>query len=210
MSNIIHKNIAVSYRLYTIEDGKEHFTEEAPETQPLQFMSGFGVTLPDFEKEIEPLNTGDEFDFILDEEQAYGSYDPTHVIDVDRSIFTINNHFDHEHIYEGAVVPLQNADGNRFLGKVLEVGSDKVKMDLNHPLAGCKLNFRGKVIESRVATDEEVQAFIERMNSHECGCGCGDCDGGCDGHHGEDGCGHHHGDGGHCGKHEHGGCCGHH
>lgn len=210
-----HKYITVSYKLYAIDDEKRLLVEEVKESQAIQFMSGFGTMLPDFEKNIEPLATGEEFSFMLTPDRAYGEYDETHVIDVDKSIFTINNHFDHEHIYKGAIVPLQNADGNRFLSKVVEVGEEKVRVDLNHPLAGKVLNFQGKVVESHTATDEEVQAFINRMNSDECGCGCGDCGGECGGHGHGDGCGHHHGDcGGHhdgCGHHHHeGGCCGHH
>lgn len=199
MGNITHKYITVSYKLYAIDDDRKSLVEEVKETQAMQFMSGFGMMLPDFEKEIEPLATGEEFNFMLTPDKAYGEYDRTHVIDVDKGIFTINNHFDHEHIYKGAIVPLQNEDGNRFLSKVLEINDEKVKVDLNHPLAGKVLNFRGKVVESHTATEEEVQAFINRMNSHDCGCGCDEC--GCHGSEGN--CGHHHD------NHEDG-CCGHH
>lgn len=218
MGNITHKYITVSYRLYTIDDDRKTLVEEINDAQAIRFMSGFGTMLPDFEKETEQLETGEEFNFMLTPDKAYGEYDMTHVIDVDKGIFTINNHFDHEHIYKGAVIRLQNEDGNYFMGKVMEIGEEKVKIDLNHPLAGKVLNFQGKVIESRTATDEEVKDFINRMNSHECGCGCGDCGGGCGGHDHEGGCGHHHehegGCGGHhhdhCGGHHGDGCCGHH
>lgn len=207
MGNITHKLITVSYRLYTIDDERKTLVEEVKEAQAIRFMSGFGKMLPAFEKETEALETGEEFNFMLTPDKAYGEYDPSHVIDVDKSIFTINNHFDHKHIYKDAVVPLQNADGNRFLGRVVEIGGDKVKMDLNHPLAGKVLNFQGKVVESRTATDEEVKDFINRMNNDECGCGCGDCGGGCGGHDHESGCGQHHDN---CGGHHGNGCCGHH
>lgn len=217
MGNLKHKNISVSYTLYVADGDKENIVEKTSAGQPFNFMSGFGSTLADFEKEIEPLATGDEFDFVIPKDKAYGEYDETHVIDVDKSIFTINNHFDHENIFVGAIVPLQNADGNRFLSKVLEITDEKVKVDLNHPLAGKDLHFCGKVENTVELTDEEVQEYINRMNSHDCGCGCGDCDGGCGGHEGgcdghhDGGCGGHHHDGeckGHGHNHE-GGCCGH-
>ena len=114
------------------------------------------------------------------------------MLDLDRSIFQINGHFDHENIFEGAVVPLQNEDGNRFYGRVLEIGADKVKMDLNHPLAGKTLCFSGKVIDKREATNQEIQNLVNFLSGeHSCGCGCGcdDCGGDCDDHHHDGGCG---------------------
>ena len=131
-----------------------------------------------------------------------GDYELEHVLDLDKSIFCINGHFDHDNIFKDAIVPLQNEDGNRFYGKVLEVGDDKVKIDLNHPLAGKTLNFKGHIVEAREASNEEIQGLINRMSGEGCCCGG----------HGEDGCcGHHHDhEGGCCGHgHEHkdGGCC---
>ena len=117
---------------------------------------------------------------------------------LDKSTFSPNGVFDAENIYKDAVVPLQNENGQRFLGKVLEVSDDKVTIDLNHPLAGKDLVFYGHVFENREASEEEVKDFFEQMNQHHCGGGCG---GGCGSDNGG-GCG--------CGGHEEGdgGCCG--
>ena len=70
-------------------------------------------------------------------------------------------------------------------------------MDLNHPLAGKSLNFKGTILENREATNSEIQGMINRLSGEGCGCGCGDCEGGCGGecgeHHDHDcGCGHCH------------------
>lgn len=210
MESNLNKYIAVAYKLYTLKDGKAELVEEAPEAKPFQFISGYGITLDAFEKNIVALNKGDEFDFTLTKAEAYGDFEQEHVIDLDKSIFTINGHFDHEHIYVGSMVPLQNEDGNRFYGKVLSITDDKVRMDLNHPLAGMDLNFKGRVVERREATNEEIQGLINRLSGEGCGCGC-------DHHHGEDDChchgGHHQNEGGCCHDehhhHGHGGCgCG--
>lgn len=195
MNEIEHKYIVVSYELHTTENGEDKVIEKATEERPFSYLTGFGMTLDAFEKETEKLQTGDDFEFTLPQDQAYGEYVAERVIDIDKSIFTINNHFDHENIFKGAIVPLQNEDGNHFLGKVVEVMDDKVKMDLNHPLAGKDLTFKGKVIEARLANDKEVEGFIKHIEQHHCG--CEDCEGGCGGH---DGCGGHH--------HDHVGSCG--
>ena len=119
-----NKYIAVAYKLYTAENGESNLVEEATEERPFQFISGFGVTLDAFEKEIAGLEPGAEFDFELTKDEAYGDYEEAHVLDLDREMFCINGHFDHEHIFKDAVVPLQNADGNRFFGRVLDISDD--------------------------------------------------------------------------------------
>lgn len=183
MDNKNNKYIAVSYELNSIEGDKITFVEKATAEEPFQFLSGFGITLELFEKNLVDLNEGDSFDFILNKEDAYGDYVQERVIDLDRSIFTINGHFDEDNIFVGALVPLQNADGNKFYGRVLDINDDKVKMDLNSSLAGKSLHFTGKVIQSRPATDKEIESYINQMS------GDGECSGHC---HDCEGCGHHH------------------
>ncbi len=194
MENTPNKYIAVAYELYTVNDGKSELVEKASAEEPFQFLSGFGTTIEAFENNIVNLEEGAEFDFTLTKDEAYGDYYDERVLDLEKSIFTINGHFDNDNIYIGAIVPLQNADGNRFPGKVLEITEDHVKMDLNAPLAGKDLNFKGSVVSSREATNDEIQAMINRMSGEGCGCGCDDCEGGCGDHdHDEDcGCGHCH------------------
>ena len=192
MENKHNMFVAVSYTLYTVDGEKKDKIEEAPASKPFEFITGFGVTLDEFEKQIAQLDKGADFEFQLSKEQAYGDFEQERVLDLDRSIFQINGHFDHENIFEGAVVPLQNEDGNRFYGRVLEIGADKVKMDLNHPLAGKTLCFSGKVIDKREATNQEIQNLVNFLSGeHSCGCGCGcdDCGGDCDDHHHDGGCG---------------------
>ena len=192
MENKHNMFVAVSYTLYTVDGEKKEKIEEAPASKPFEFITGFGVTLDEFEKQIAQLDKGADFEFQLSKEQAYGDFEQERVLDLDRSIFQINGHFDHENIFEGAVVPLQNEDGNRFYGRVLEIGADKVKMALNHPLAGKTLCFSGKVIDKREATNQEIQNLVNFLSGeHSCGCGCGcdDCGGDCDDHHHDGGCG---------------------
>lgn len=48
-------------------------------------------------------------------------------------------------------------------GTVVEVKPDVVVVDMNHPLAGADLTFVGEVIESRPATNEEIQEIVNMM-----------------------------------------------
>ena len=61
---------------------------------------------------------------------------------------------------------------------------------MNHPLAGADLTFVGEVIESRPATNEEIQEIVNMMGGG-CSCGCGDCGSDCGDHECGEGCGCH-------------------
>ena len=198
----MHKYITVAYSLYTDNsEGVHELVEQAPAEHPFQFITELGVALEAFEAKLKDLNAGDEFDFTLSVDEAYGPYEQEHVIELPKSTFMLNGRFQNDVIFEGAVIPLVNADGNRFQGLVLEVKEDVVIIDLNHPLAGKELHFKGSVVTSREATDAEVTALIKIMSGEGgCGCGCG-CDGGCDGGCDSEGCG--------CGDHEYGCGCKH-
>ena len=180
-----NKYITVAYKLYTIEDGERELTEEATVAHPFQFISGLGLTLEAFEEQLKDLNPGEKFDFTIAASDAYGEYDEDHVIDLPKDIFLIDGKFDNEHIVEGAVIPLMTAEGQRINGSVVEVKEDVVVMDMNHPLAGCDLNFVGEIVTNRPATNEEL-AETARMMSGGCSGCCGDgdcseegCSGGC-------------------------------
>lgn len=202
-----NKYVTVAYELYTDNDkGIHELVEKAPIEHPFQFISGLGIALDSFESKIQALAEGEAFDFVLKVDEAYGPYEQDHVIELPKETFAINGRFDKDMVYPGAVLPLVNADGMRFQGLVLELKDNTVIIDLNHPLAGKDLHFKGQVVTMRDATNEEIQALI---NHEGCNCG-GDCEGGCEG-----GCGghhHEHGEGECCGKHEHGKgeCCGKH
>ena len=148
--------MSIAYKLYVDGDNGLEMMEEATEEKPFQFITGFGVALDAFEQQVAGLEKGETFDFAIPKEQAYGDYAEEHVLDLDREIFSINGHFDHEHI----------------------VGEEKVKVDLNHPLAGETLHFKGSILETREATAKE----IEHMAAHLAGgCNCGECGGDCGG-----------------------------
>ena len=181
-----NKLIAVNYRLYVDGDNGKELMEETKADQPFQFITGFGIALDAFEHQVEGLEKGTDFNFTLEKEEAYGEYVEERVLDLDREMFCVDGRFDQEHIYVDAIIPLQNEDGNHFYGRVVEIGDQQVKVDLNHPLAGETLHFEGTILENREATEQEIQHLIKHLSGGcgGCGGGChGDCEGGCDGCH---------------------------
>ena len=198
MELINNNYVEVDYELFVPnESGNMELVEKTSKEHPFGFISGLGFALESFEDEIKNMNEGEMFDFTIPVEKAYGEFKEEHVIELKKEIFNIDGKFDEARIYPGNVIPLANADGNRFDGIVREVRADVVVMDLNHPLAGKPLHFKGQIVTNRPATTKEVESFVNKMNGEE------DCE--CCGHHHEGECDHHHDCG--CGHHHEGGCC---
>lgn len=167
--------VNAEYELYVDgENGELELMERATSEQPLNFIYGIGMMLPKFEQNLNGLETGDSFDFTISNEEAYGPYDDEAVIELERAVFEIDGKLDEEMVFEGNVVPLMDSEGNRLQAQVVSVNDTHVTVDLNHPLAGENLHFKGKVIEVREATEEELNALL----GGGCGCG-GNCGDGC-------------------------------
>ena len=186
-----NKSVSAEYELYVDGEtqGELELMERATSEQPLSFIYGVGMMLPKFEENIFGLATGDKFDFTIENEDAYGPYEDENVLDLDRSIFEIDGKLDEEVVFEGNVVPLMDNEGHRINAQVVEVTDTHVKVDLNHPLAGENLHFKGSILEVREASEKELAAL---QGGGGCGCGSGGC--------GDEGCG--------CDDGEEGGSCG--
>ncbi len=199
MDKAQNKFMSVVYQLYTVTDGENKLEEQTGTERPFEFITGFGVALDAFEQQVMKLEKGSSFDFVLQPAEAFGEYDSQGVHKLQRDVFMINGHFDHENIFEGAIITLMDNEDHQFMAKVKKIEEDGVTIDTNHPLAGKTLNFKGEIIENRDATEDEVQHLIKHLTGGCSGCGHhhgeGEC-GGCGGHHE-----HEHGDGcgcGHC------------
>lgn len=186
------KFTAYAYKLYDAESGKLLF--EAPADQPDVMVYGVSYeVIPGLVAAMKDLSAGDHFSVTLSPAAAFGERIEDNVVDLERQIFMRDGELAAE-VKVGAELPMMTQEGFRVLGRVLDITSDRVKMDFNHPFAGLTVKYDGEIIEVRDATPEELQP------AHGCGCGCGHDHGGCG-----DGCG--------CGGHDqegsccNGGCC---
>jgi FKBP-type peptidyl-prolyl cis-trans isomerase SlyD len=143
--------VSLTYDLYVDQEGSEVLQESATEEQPLTFLYGAGQMLPKFEENLSALSTGDTYDFHLSAGDAYGEYDEEAVTNLPLEMF---QGADVPEI--GSVLPLQDNNGNRFQGIVVSVAEDSVIVDLNHPMAGQELHFKGNILNVRPATPEEL------------------------------------------------------
>jgi len=166
------KMVSLTYDLTVEEDGKKELMERATREQPLTFVFGMGMMLEAFEKNVAGLEVGSKFSFTLSPEEAYGEYFEDRVTELPKKIFEVDDKFDAERIAEGETLPMMDANGNRFMGSVLEVKPEVVVMDFNHPLAGESLHFEGEVIDVHEATPEEIAVFSQSSM----GCDCTSCE----------------------------------
>lgn len=182
--------VAVSYVLHV--EGK--IADSASEEKPLEYIHGTGMLLPKFEAALEGKTVGDTFAFTLAPEEGYGEYHPEYRVEIPKSAFSVEGVVREDLLVVGQMIPMYNGSGEVVQGVVAEVGTDTVVMDFNHPMAGKTLDFTGKVVSVRAATEKELTEGLHgEYLPREEGCHChGGChkDGGC---HGEGEC---HKDGG--------------
>lgn len=172
------KVVSITYELRKDEKNGE-LVEKVTSDNPLTFIYGTGGMLPKFEENLSGLNSGDEFNFGLSSEDAYGPVIENAIVDVPIDVFKVEGQIDNNILKLGNLVPMMDNTGNRLNGKVIEIKEAAVTMDFNHPMAGKDLFFTGQVTEVRDATDEELSHGHVHNNS--CGCGGGECnDGNCD------------------------------
>ena len=151
------KAVSVNYYLTASKNNQpEELIEQTSVEHPFVFLYGFGGVLPDFESNLNGKKKGDKFDFHIGAEKAYGKFEKDYVVKIDRAAFEVDGKFDDARIKVGEDIEMNDADGNRLVGKVLEITDAHVEMDFNHPLAGFDLHFIGEVLDVREATQEEL------------------------------------------------------
>ncbi|SHJ51907.1 FKBP-type peptidyl-prolyl cis-trans isomerase SlyD [Hymenobacter daecheongensis DSM 21074] len=152
-----NKVVTITYDLSVTDENQEKVLVESAEADaPMVFLFGQSGLPEEFESQLDGKKAGDSFKFSLTPEQAYGEYDQQAVVDIPKDVFKVDGQIDEEMLQEGNFLPMADNQGNHMQGKVVEIGSDTVKMDFNHPLAGMVMHFDGKVADVREATQEEM------------------------------------------------------
>lgn len=148
----ISKNKVVLLQ-YELHIGSGELVDSADAAHPFAFIHGLGQTLPAFDAKLEGLNIGDEFAFSLSADDAYGQPNEADVVTIPKEVF---GDITDDELKVGAELPMQDGDGHQFYGIVQEIQPQFIVMDFNHPLVGESLDFKGKVLNVREATPEEL------------------------------------------------------
>jgi len=149
-----NKVVSLSYELRTSLEGE--IVEKVENEQPLSFLFGTGSMLEKFEGNLLGLKSGEKFEFKLDYQDAYGAYTKEAIVEIPKDAFKIDGKIEEGLLEMDNIIPLQDNQGNRFNGKVINLSDSMVTMDLNHPLADKDLYFKGEVVEVREASEEEL------------------------------------------------------
>jgi FKBP-type peptidyl-prolyl cis-trans isomerase SlyD len=138
--------IAIQYIMRV--NGKDgEILEETTQEEPFSFVFGEDEVLESFEKGVEGLNVGEEFEIFIPNDKAYGPELEDLIVDFPKETFLVDDEIDEEAIAEGEVVPMEDEEGNEVLGVVVENSLNNVTIDFNHPLAGEDLYFSGTILE---------------------------------------------------------------
>lgn len=139
------KKALVVYTLTLASDAE--VIDQADNAHPATFSFGKGQLIDGFEKNLLGLNSGDAFDFVIPAEQAYGSKDSFAIFDIAKDTFAVDGKIEDNLLQIGNTFPMRDNDGNRHVGKIIQINEETVTMDFNHPLAGKDLHFMGKILK---------------------------------------------------------------
>lgn len=134
-----------------IQDGSEvtlHYTltvdgsvaDTSREGEPLKFTVGARQIIPGLEEQLMGLRAGDKKMVTVAPEKGYGESRPDAIQKVPRKNFK-----DLPDLKPGTLVTAQG-NGNVIQARIVEIASDTVTLDLNHPMAGKTLNFDVEIL----------------------------------------------------------------
>lgn len=138
------KTVSLSYVL-KYDNAEGELIETIDASHPMSIEIGAEDLLETFEEKIMNLSAGDEFEFILTPEEAYGIYDKTYVASVPRNEIMADGEVEEDPICIGNIIPLNDEEGNEYEALILDVKEGIITLDFNHPLAGETLYFKGKI-----------------------------------------------------------------
>lgn len=123
----------------TLDDGVV-FDSSADHGTPLEFEVGGGQVIKGFDDAVLGMKENEEKQFSILPADAYGEHDPTLVQKVPREVFPQD-----AELVPGLLFEAGLPTGEKVPATITEVQGEIVTVDLNHPLAGKRLNFKIKV-----------------------------------------------------------------
>lgn len=134
--------------------------------EPLSFKVGANMVIPGFEKAVNGLKLNQEKTFTIPCDEGYGPARPELKMEIPRDKLPKD-----PEPKPGMMLVMKAPDGNQIPARIAKVSSDKVTIDVNHPLAGKDLTFEIKIV-----------GINEPEEDDGCGGECSGCPGGCGGH----------------------------
>ena len=115
---------------------------ESPAEKPLEFTLGKEEIIPGFVEAVQGMEVGQKKTVQLPPDKAFGDYDPDKLVRFKRGQFATR-----EPIVQGMEVAVKDVTGREFIGRVESFSDESVTLDMNHPLAGKRLEFEIRLQE---------------------------------------------------------------
>ncbi|WP_245867319.1 FKBP-type peptidyl-prolyl cis-trans isomerase [Candidatus Nitrosotalea bavarica] len=123
----------------TLDDGTV-FDSNVEDGNLLEFEIGGGQVIKGFDDAILGMKEGEEKQFSISPAEAYGEHDPTLIQKVPREIFPSDAELTPGLLFEAGL-----PTGEKVPAIITVIEEKIVSVDLNHPLAGKRLNFKIKL-----------------------------------------------------------------
>jgi peptidylprolyl isomerase len=123
----------------TLDDGTV-FDSNIEDGNLLEFEIGGGQVIKGFDDAIIGMKEGEEKQFIISPAEAYGEHDSTLIQKVPREIFPPD-----AELVPGLLFEAGLPTGEKVPAIITAIEEQIVLVDLNHPLAGKRLNFKIKL-----------------------------------------------------------------
>lgn len=144
----IDKNTVVSLS-FELKDTDGNVLDSS--TDPVNYLlGGYDNIFPKVEQALMGKIKGDSVMVDLQPEDAFGDYDEA-LLQIEPS-----DVFPADVLKVGAQFEGEDPTGDIILYTVTDIADDKVVLDGNHPAAGERLVFSGKILGVRVASKEEL------------------------------------------------------
>lgn len=109
--------------------------------KPARLTIGDGNLTKNFEDCLLGLRAGDNEEFTLEPEDAFGKPLPENIYHIERVRFSGDTPAE-----VGAIISFSQPNGREIPGIIREVTADVVTVDFNHPLAGQRVTFAVEVL----------------------------------------------------------------
>jgi FKBP-type peptidyl-prolyl cis-trans isomerase 2 len=123
----------------TLDDGTV-FDSNVDQGSLLEFEVGGGQVIKGFDDAILGMQEGEEKQFSIPPADAYGEHDPTLIQKVPKEVFPPDAELAPGLLFEAGL-----PTGEKVPATVTAIEEGIVVVDLNHPLAGKRLNFKIKL-----------------------------------------------------------------
>jgi FKBP-type peptidyl-prolyl cis-trans isomerase 2 len=133
-----NRKVVLHYRVM-LPSGEEF--DATTDSSPLEIVCGRGDTIHGLEKRILGMEPGEQREFVVPPEEAFGAYDAKLLQRIGREDLPMG-----VDPRVGMVIPF-SSKGCEVVGRVVDVTPDSVTADLNHPLAGQSLHYEVRVLE---------------------------------------------------------------